>query len=412
MENKIKAQVCVLANCLNAIGGIETFVYNWCDLMKDTYDIVVAVTRIDEEQNKRLKKIVKVVKSTENIECDTLIVMHIGTKTIPDNIKYKKKVQMVHGCKNAGLGYGAIPNCDVVVPVSETAKESFGAELNNLNVNVIYNPINDYESKRVLKLISATRLTHEKGYERMVKLARMLKYNNIPYVWYVFTNDKKIDSDLFVKMSPAINIKDYIAGCDYLVQLSDTESFCYSIVEALELSVPIIATNLPVLKELNIKNNEHGFIIPFNMSDIDVVEIYNRVGTFFIDYKINNTEIINQWMGIIGKPKEFIKYKYEGDKIMRIEITKKFQDTQEIDINGKKKMRNVGDIIDVKKERADFIVNSGYAVYVKEEKEEKPVVEEEEIKVPFDDIVEEEKPIVEEKKPAKKRTTKAKKDNK
>lgn len=88
----MKAQVCLLAGWLGEIGGIETFVYNWCNLMKDTYNIVVAARYIADVQKARLKKIVKVINITEDIECDTLIVMHIST-TVPSNIKYNKKIQ-------------------------------------------------------------------------------------------------------------------------------------------------------------------------------------------------------------------------------------------------------------------------------------------------------------------------------
>ena len=55
-------------------------------------------------------------------------------------------------------------------------------------------------------------------------------------------------------MKPELDIRDYIADADYLIQLSDTESYAYSIVEAACLGTPIIATKMPVLDEMNILN--------------------------------------------------------------------------------------------------------------------------------------------------------------
>ena len=44
----------------------------------------------------------------------------------------------------------------------------------------------------------------------------------IPYIWTIFTNDKEVINHPNVcYMSPRLDISDYIADADYLVQLSD-----------------------------------------------------------------------------------------------------------------------------------------------------------------------------------------------
>lgn len=88
--------------------------------------------------------------------------------------------------------------------------------------------------KKVLNLISATRLTEEKGRDRMIKLGNILNNAEIPYLWTIFTNDsRKIQNDNIVYMPPRLDIIDYIANADFLVQLSDCEAYCYSVVESL-----------------------------------------------------------------------------------------------------------------------------------------------------------------------------------
>lgn len=355
----MKKQVCVLANTLCNIGGIETFVYNWCLLMKDTYDIVVAVSTIANDQLIRLKKIVKVVKNTEDIECDTLIVMHIATKEIPSNIKYKYKVQMVHGCKS--IAYSYIPQSDLLVPVSNSAKESYGKEFDGRKIKVIHNPTKTIKDKKVLKLVSCTRLTKEKGKERMIKFAKQLKANNIPYVWFVLTNNKieTDDEDLFIHIKPTLNIETFIKGCDYLVQLSDTESFSYSMVEALELGVPVITTPVEPLEEIGVIDGVNGFIIPFDMNNIDIQKIYESHLKF--DYEFDNDIIYKQWCEVIGEPKPFIPYEEE---IMKVKVTKTFRDS-----TNKNQYVYAGSIYECDEERGKHIVELGYAEEMPQPKE-------------------------------------------
>lgn len=359
----MKAQICILANTLCSIGGIETFVYNWCSLMKDTYDIVVAVASIADEQYNRLKRIVRVVENTEHIECDTVVVMHIATKIIPSNIKYNKKIQMVHGCKS--IAYSNIGDCDVLVPVSETASKSFGNEIKDKNVEVILNPMKVSKPNKILKLVSATRLTQEKGGDRILKLAKQLRDKNIPFIWYVFSNlrlikskHKKDEYSGIIEMPATLDISSWIKECDYLVQLSDTESFGYSIVESLMLGVPVIVTPLDVLDEIGVKDGVNGYVVPFDMKDIDVDKIYNSDLKF--EYNYDNKLIANKWCKILGDPKPFVKYNYK-EVNMWIKATKNIYYAVE-DINAVK-----GAYYEVSEERAKVIVKGGAAVYATED---------------------------------------------
>lgn len=367
----MKAQICILANCLCEIGGIETFVYNWCSMMKDDYNIIVAVTRIADKQLRRLKKIVRVVDNKTPIECETLIVMHISTKEIPENIKYDTKIQTIHGCKS--LAYSNIPNADILVPVSEAVIKTFGSELENKKVKAILNPICEIDSRKTLKFVSCTRLTKEKGYDRMVKLAKQLQAYDIPYIWFVLTNSK-VDETLFTPLKPRLDTETIVSMCDYLVQLSDTESFCYSIVEALNLGVPILTTPIEPLKEIGIEDGINAYILPFNMENIDIKKIYYSKPKF--DYNYNNKEIKKEWCKLLGKPKAFVPY---VEEVMKIKVIKTFRDA----------MNNLayvyaGSIFECDSERANKIISLGYGEAIKEEKKvevAKEVKEEKEVAV-------------------------------
>lgn len=377
----IKTQIVIYLKWLTIIGGVETFIYNWCNLMKDKYDITAVIgNKVSYEQLLKLKKIVRTVKDNEEIECDTVITLRLDD-VIPSNIKYKSKIQMIHGCKDLLLNNKTIDiNADRIVVVSEHCNKTY-KDIIDSSV-VIHNPTIEYKPKKVLKLISATRLTKEKGFYRMKQLASLLKANGIPFIWYVFTNID-INCDLFVKMNPVDNIRDYIKDCDYLVQLSDSESFCYSVVESLELGVPVIVTPIPVYDELNIIEDKHRITLPFDMNNIDVFKIYNSRLKFKYDY--DNQNIANKWCEVLGKPKPFVKYNYVGEENMKIKMTRNgITLTAEGNIKPKK-----GDIIEVTEERAKVICNAGYAVVVEELKAEPKKETKEEKKVePKEEVVE------------------------
>lgn len=66
-----------------------------------------------------------------------------------------------------------------------------------------------------------------------------------------------------------------IKGCDYLVQLSGTESFCYSAFEALQRGVPVILTRFPEAYNI-VEEGKNGYLVEMDLSDLDVDKIFNH----------------------------------------------------------------------------------------------------------------------------------------
>ena len=162
------------------------------------------------------------------------------------------------------------------IGVSQLACDSF-TELTGKECELIYNPVEieipkaEKNNDGKLHLISATRLTKEKGLERMQKLAKMLEQAGIDYEWVVYTNRKRqpIGRNVIYKDTELDIIKE-IAKADYLVQLSDCESYCYSVVEALMVGTPVIVTDLPVYKELGVIHNKNAVVCDLDMKQVDL----------------------------------------------------------------------------------------------------------------------------------------------
>ena len=271
---RIKTQVVVYCANMQKIGGIETWLYYWCQNMYKLYDIMVVFSdQMSGKQIQRLSEIVQVMRLNNRlIECDTLINTRITDK-IPEEIKAKKIIQMVHGCYSALFCCNIQPERDKIVFVSQAAADTFK---NVDKYEVIHNFTYPTKQNRCLFLITASRFTREKGGDRMIKLAEALRKANIEFIWFVFSHQDTKLVDGMVKMPETLNVKDFIAKCDYLVQLSDSEGFGYSIVEALEMGVPVITTPISVLKELGFKENEDGYIVPFDMEDINPERFLER----------------------------------------------------------------------------------------------------------------------------------------
>ena len=229
------------------------------------------------EQIKRYAKNVEVrrYKEGEIIECNRFFCCY--NPDILDFVNAKEYIGLIH-CDYKNVWFDPIisPKFTKYIAVSKLAGESF-KELTGLDYELMYNPVaidipkvEKYNDGK-LHLISATRLTREKGLKRMQKLAKLLEDAKIEYEWLVYTNRLRepIGNHVIYKEQKLDIIED-IAKADYLVQLSDCEAFCYAIVESLMVGTPIIATDLPVLEEIGVKHGLNGVICDFNMSKVDL----------------------------------------------------------------------------------------------------------------------------------------------
>lgn len=329
---------------LNKIGGVETFFYEIAKKYCDN-DITVFYSYGDLKQIQRLKKYIRVIKYTgQNIKCKKAF-FNYSLKPI-DNIEAERYYEIIHAnYKDLGIHPNVHDKINEYIGVSQSVCNVF-TELTGLPCTLCYNPITIEKPKRVLYLISATRLTREKGKDRILKLAKALDNAGIPYIWTIFTNDTRaIQHPRIIFMEPQLNIRDYIAKADYTVQLSDTEAYCYTMIESLLLNVPVIVTPWACLKELNITNN-YGFILPFDMTNIPVDEIYNKKFNFKYNLKPDN------WNQILELSKS--TYKEELNSIYTVEALSAYQNNKLVDAE-LGRIPEPGEVWDVSKERFDLL---------------------------------------------------------
>jgi len=298
---------------INSIGGVESFFYylskkyNNFTILYNGEDMYRERRRL---QVKRLNERVETIHyNGEKIKCKRFFCNY--DPDIIDNLEAEEKILLIHTLyKKRNLRIPYLDKFDKFIGVSETVCKDF-KEWTGKEIELIYNPIELDKPKKVLKLISATRLTKEKGKERIIKLIKILDDANIPYLWLIFTDNRKeiIHPNVFC-MKPKLDISSYISEADYLVQLSDNvEGYGYTPVESLMLGTPVIATKCDAFIEIGIEDEINGFLIDFDVENVPVDKIYKGLKKFKYEPKksqwgnyLNNASKYNPKKKVKVKP--------------------------------------------------------------------------------------------------------------
>ena len=277
---------------INNIGGIETFLYELARLSyENKRDLTIVYRSGDPIQIARIRKYCRIMSLAEiekPIKCHRAF-FNYAVDAI-DLFEADEYIQLIHADFKSDILQGWIhknPQSDKITTryaVSTNNKKSY-EEVTGCKVKgVLYNPIHIDKEPRVMTLVSAQRMSVEKGVTRIQTLVKMLDRAKIPYVWHIFADnpvDMHSDNVMFHKIT--LDVRKWLKYADYTVLLSDTEGFPYTLYESLCLGTPVIVTPLLMLDEIGI-NPDNSIVLDFDMSNVDVHEIYEKAGTFKFKY--------------------------------------------------------------------------------------------------------------------------------
>jgi glycosyltransferase involved in cell wall biosynthesis len=225
------------------------------------------------EQIKRLAKLVEVRKYTKPIKCD----IFFSNYRCDIEVEAKEKYHIIH-YDPLNVGFPTFYQEGwKYIGVSKVACKGF-KEITGHDIELIYNPvvIDKPKVKKLegLNLISATRLTSEKGLERIVKLSNKLDKEGVKYTWTIYTNKvfkarQQINSRNVIVKEQQLDLRKEVAESSYLVQLSSCESFGLSVCESLILGTPVIVTDLEAFHEIGV-NDSNGIFIDLEMKNIPI----------------------------------------------------------------------------------------------------------------------------------------------
>jgi glycosyltransferase involved in cell wall biosynthesis len=326
----IEARTIFYITSFNEIGGVEQWMHYIAKKYGKKKDFIVLYRDGDKAQIERLAKLCRVrIYNDEKVKCENVVFCYHFE--IIDNVEAKNYYHFIHG--NIEAVKKIYPHMEMLPPpqinkqysVSEITRQGY-LNTYGIDTEVFYNIVvmdeprkitdeeNPFKDKKGLKLITASRLIDAiKGFDYMEIIATELRKANIPFTWVCFSDKptKEID-DNFIFLKPNLDITPYIKEADYLVQTSRDESYGYSIVESLMLNVPVIVMDIPVLKELGVK--DQGYILNFDMSNLDVNKIYNEI-PIVKDYQPPMD--FDKWETIMGGDLE-TEYQYDEEYIKQL----------------------------------------------------------------------------------------------
>ena len=365
-------------NNLLKFGGVDTFVYNFVKKMSKFYDILFLYTTANAENLERISKYVKTEQYNKNKKyvCDICILASAWGQ-YPDSViaKSGRYIQMVHAdyirAKETNFYYQKWFKTTEHIGVSEHVCKVFKELYPDEKITRIYNILDETQKTNpILKLISATRVSKEKGYNRMLKLAQELKKANIKFRWTIFTdlelyNQKPFDLEEIVYMKPSYDFWDYIKEADYGVQLSDTEGYSYFINECLQYGTPVLCTDFPSAYE-SVEDGINGYILDMDLKNLDVDKIVNNIPKDF-EYKEKCSE--KDWIKLLDK--KVAKKKNKMYKVIAKqnytdkypEYIESYNDGRKIEYNeyGEAKIKKDDFYLINNTERAETIKESGLA---------------------------------------------------
>lgn len=279
----MKKKICFYYHHFNEIGGIEIAILNLIERLHTDYDITIAYTAKDSdiEMLIRMSRYASIVNlNHKTLEVDTVVYCSIYCQK--DKIIAKRELRWMHGCLTDMKVKLPKEKIDDYIAVGKVCKEQLDSQLTNQESYLIYNELNSQieqlanehvPEQKPLTLVTVSRISREKGFERMLKLSKQIKQD---YIWHIIGSgyDKKYEESIkkqapenWVFHGKLENPFPYIKNADFLLQLSDYEAFGYVLLEALVLGTTVITTDYSSASEMI--NDSNGYIIRKDLSDFN-----------------------------------------------------------------------------------------------------------------------------------------------
>ena len=237
---------------------------------------------------------------------------------------FKKKGMRIFGCEH--IAFNTIPSIfrwilkimypflDGIVVLSSTAKNKVSTY--NKKIVVIPNSLPfiapHMAQLKELRIIMVGRLSKEKGYERLIPIAKSLQKKHVNWHIDIYGNGEQFEllSNLFaenkvnefVRLRGSIKnvVEEYLTS-SILIMTSYTEAFPMVLLEAKSCGLPVIAYECEGTNEL-IRNGIDGYIIPNN----NYIEFVNKTSELMESYERRLNMGNQAFVDVLKYKKEFI----------------------------------------------------------------------------------------------------------
>ena len=320
------------------IGGTEVAILSLIKKLKG-FDIYIGYVNENSDKGmldefSKYATVVNVEKE-KDIEVDYFIScsMKLHLCDAANNVKRKKTILWVHQVLNlpeSVLNTTLRNSVDCVVTVSNTICELLKNTFMDIKdkIKSIYNVIDsdlvidkaseDYEIElsKQLNLVTVSRVCRDKGFSRMLELAKYLRDSNVDFKWFIIgDNFNKVEAneimesfsefkDNFVWLGFLDNPHKIVKQCDYSVLLSSNETWGLVLTEAMCLGVPCISTDFEVVFE-QIRDRENGIILSREDTSSykdrinDIVKNKKKYKKAIMNFKYDNDAILKAWEDLL-----------------------------------------------------------------------------------------------------------------
>lgn len=287
--------VVVYVSRIFKIGGIETACENLARAFKNR-PIVFLFGECDIEQALRISKYRPVkIDDGSNIDCKVFLVMgYDGLNRIrAKEIHAQKIYHQIHADWATLHRHGmyksyklSTEGVDKFIAVSETAQKGLKQEFGVDSV-IVPNILCPEEYGEFRIFLTLSRLEAEKGGNILLDMLERFTKANKHFVWIIcgggsqqsrIMNILKTHPNVILLPSSVEN-KWLLPKVDYLVQTSLSESYCYSVREALSIGTPVISTRIPEMEKI-VKDGVNGYLVDFDLHDLDVDRIFEMKPVF------------------------------------------------------------------------------------------------------------------------------------
>lgn len=296
-EPRTGRNIMVYMSWILRVGGVETATKQMMQAFPDCHFTLVVKDSptIPPESIAEFGELADVVidDGEREYSCDVLVVEHyIGAQEILGRVKAGKVYQVVHAdfgtlSEVAGVRTGRFvldPRVDEVIVPSENARKGLLKRF-GVRSTVVPNILLPPKPNATMTFLMATRATAEKGVMEALDLFarfdeagrdyRVILCSDLTKATPAVQNRIKDNKRIIVVENDA-HVTDFLQMANYLVQLSKSESWCYSVHEALAMGVPVLAS--PVLEGV-IEDGKNGYIIR-RVLEANVDIIFSEVPKF------------------------------------------------------------------------------------------------------------------------------------